>query len=161
MKSKYRRNLDLKSLIENRCALCRLQLTITGNSSGRNTVFTVKPLHLVHLGICEKLKECTAAYWSSNERLINVLIPKRHIGRRKILKTTMLLGCNKLLAAYEKDLSVPGMQVKFLTSQISESIYRPFRTSVLKELRKGQNYSNVVTVFPFQAECSDRKLENF
>lgn len=78
---------DSYFLNRNRRVLSRLRLSNTGDWRDARSVFTVKPLHLLHLVISKKQMECIAAYLTLTEKLINVLTPRRQMWRTHVLET--------------------------------------------------------------------------
>lgn len=80
------------------------------------SVFKAKPLHLLRLGPSNKLKECTAAYYSSTETFIDVLY-LRQLKGKIVRQMTITYGCSNLSAAYERSLPGTDMQIDFFTSQ--------------------------------------------
>lgn len=64
MRSKAISILELYVLNKNKCVISQLRLNKTGDLSNEYSVFMAVPLHLLHLGILNKLKICTAAYLS-------------------------------------------------------------------------------------------------
>lgn len=136
-------------------------MTNTGDSSDVYFVFMVEPLHLLLLGIFEKMKECIAAYLSSIGKIINFLTPQQKKEKKTIQKMTILHEYNNLLAAYKRDFSVPSMQEDLSTSQKLGWIIGPFAASGLKKVLKGKDYLIVDMFFSFATAYLDRTLERF
>lgn len=85
------------------CMLSGLHIT---NGSSRNDIyriFTVEPLHTLHLGILKRLKKCPKTHLSSVEREITVFKSGDKTRRASLYKTQFLHGCNHLMAAYKND----------------------------------------------------------
>ena len=68
--------LDRSSLSRHGGLLSPLQRTHSQWCNDRFSIFTVEPLHLPHLGMSKKLKECTAGYLSVLETEVVLALSK-------------------------------------------------------------------------------------
>lgn len=91
--------LDLYSFSENGGVLSPLRHTSPQWINDRFSVFTAKPLYLLHLGISKKFKECTFFYLSVLNRVILFFLTNKK-EMVSCSRTQQLNGRNILLFAY-------------------------------------------------------------
>jgi len=119
-------------------------------------IFTTEPLHLFHLGISKRLKECTVSYLSSATLETNPT--KKGYKRKKFksCKNQLLSGCNNLLIGYQNDFRVTRLRVDFSSSQTSGQLNGFFTSTGVKGMLEGKDYHAIDTVFPFVAGFLDK-----
>lgn len=150
--------LDLYSLNGHGGVLSPLELTSSEWCNDRFSVFTVEPLHLLHLGISKKLKECTVGYLSVTDKEVLLAVRNKRRKKASSCKSQLLNGCNNLLSAYQKEFPIPGLQVSFSTAQKSSQLNGFFTSTGVKGMLEGKDYAAVDTVFPFIAAFLDRAI---
>ena len=119
-------------------------------------IFTVEPLHLLHLGISKRLKECIFVYISALSNDESVFKEPSGNGIIRGAKTALLRGCNSILRAFEADFRVSNLHVDFSSSQKSAQLNGFFTNTGVKGMLEGKDYHQLDMVFPFVAAFIDR-----
>lgn len=119
--------LDQYSLSKVGSMLQGAKSTIVAGPSGHNSMFSVEPLQIWRLAISRKLKECKAAYLSSQKKDTSSPLPKKYHKKFSSCIQQIMNDCNNLLVAYKNNLYVLCLQINFFYC-------RPRRSSVVSSL---------------------------
>ena len=113
------------------------------------SIFTFEPLHNLFLGVSKLLKVCMIQYMSSAE------LYTKNPGRGKrprlfsSIRTSVLRGCNTVLAEFQKYYVMPGVKVDFSKHEGSSQLNGIFVQDGLRGMLEGKDYRTLDMFFPF------------
>lgn len=112
-KARLMNSLNPCSINREEFVVAKQKLTNQGWFNDPYSIFMVEHLHLLHFDKSKKIETSTESYLSGTEKKIAILTTRQQIRKANLLKTTILPWCNNLLAAYDMDFSIHGVQFHF------------------------------------------------
>ena len=117
-------------------------------------IFTFEPLHNLSLGMSKMLKICFATYITSEKLIVHPGTKQQKSGAQ--MKTSILRGCNSLLAAFQASHPIPGIQLDFAKKEGSSTLNGLFTEDGVKGMLEGKHWKGIDFAFPFVAANVDR-----
>lgn len=114
-----------------------------------HSLFTVKQLQNLHLGISTVSKECVVSYLPSDSMLTHMLQKRLEIKPLLKIRDVVLRGCDLVLSAFQRESRTPIAEVDFSKGDVSSELNWLLLNVGVRWRLEGKSFDAVDMVFPF------------